>query len=63
MKLAGWRKLLVALLALSMAFLLALLGKLTADFATVAAVAAGSYNAAHMVQDWRRNGAQAGTAE
>lgn len=48
----GHRKLLVVLASLVAAFILALLGKLTAEFATIAAVCVGSYNAAHMVQDY-----------
>lgn len=49
----GGRKFVVVAGTLATAFALALLGKLTADYATIAAVVVGSYNAAHMVQDYR----------
>lgn len=50
----GGRKHTVVLLALGASFLLALLGKLSGDFATIVAVVVAAYNAAHMVQDWKR---------
>lgn len=43
----GYRKLLVILVALSMAFVLALLGKLTAEFTTVASMAIAAFAAAN----------------
>lgn len=49
----GGRKFVIVAGTLAAAFALALLGKLTADFATIAAVVVGSFNAAHMVQDYR----------
>jgi hypothetical protein len=48
------RKFIVTCGTLVMAFVLALLGKLTADFATIAAVVVGTFHAAHAVQDWPR---------
>jgi hypothetical protein len=53
MTMAGWRKYSLAAAALFMSFILAILGKLTGDFATVAAVVVGSFNVAHAAQDWR----------
>lgn len=57
MTLVGWRKYSLAAGALLGSFILALTGKLTSDFATVAAVVVGSFNAAHAVQDWSHHAA------
>lgn len=46
------RKFLVVCGALIMAFTLALLGKLTTEFASVASICVGAFCAAHAVQDW-----------
>lgn len=51
---SGLRKWSVAILALGMGFTLALLGKLTADFATIAAVAVGAFAAGNAVEHYKR---------
>ena len=50
----GYRKWSVCMASMILAFILALLGKLTAEFASVAAVAVGAFAAAHAVQDYRQ---------
>jgi len=45
MRIIGQRTFLISIGALGGAFLLALLGKLTGDFATIASIACGSYAA------------------
>lgn len=45
----GWRKFLIAGATLNAAFILALLGKLTGDFVTVAVAVVGAYSAANAV--------------
>lgn len=47
----GFRKYSLALLALVCAFVLALLGKLSSDFASIAAIVVGSFNLAHGAAD------------
>jgi hypothetical protein len=48
----GGRKFLVAAGALACAFVLALLGKLTADFATICAIVVPAFMGAHAVADY-----------
>lgn len=48
----GWRKLVVAMSALVLGFILAIYGKLTGDYATIVSIAVGSYNLAHAVADY-----------
>lgn len=43
----GWRKWSVSVLALSMGFTLALLGKLTGEFATIASITVGAFSASN----------------
>lgn len=43
----GWRKWSVCVLALVLGFVLALLGKLTGEYATISAVAVGAFAAAN----------------
>ena len=50
------RKFIVTCGTLIMAFVLALLGKLTSDFATIAGLVVGTFHAAHAVQDWAWKG-------
>ena len=59
----GWRKWSVAMLALLMGYSLALLGKLTSDFATIAAVAVGAYNVANAVVAYGRSNDGAGDSD
>lgn len=49
----GYRKWSVCLLTILLAFVLALLGKLTSDFATVASVACGAFAAANALGNHR----------
>lgn len=46
----GYRKLTVCILALVLAFVLAIFGKLTGEFATVAAITVGAFTAANSVE-------------
>lgn len=49
----GYRKWSVCMASLALAFVLALLGKLTPEFATVASVATGAFAAANAIGDHR----------
>lgn len=44
------------MVSMALAFVLALLGKLTAEFSSVAAVAVGAFAAANAVQDYKHGG-------
>jgi uncharacterized membrane protein YjjB (DUF3815 family) len=50
----GWRKYTVAMAALVIGFVLALLGKLSAEFATIAAVAVGAFAAGNAVEHYKK---------
>lgn len=46
-RVAGWRKYSIALLGLSMGFVLAMMSKLTGEFTTIVMVVVGAYQAAN----------------
>jgi uncharacterized membrane protein YjjB (DUF3815 family) len=48
----GWRKWSIAMVALSMGFSLALLGLLTADFATIASICVGAFAAGNAMEHY-----------
>ena len=52
MRTQGWRKWSIAAAALTMGFILALLGKLTGDFATIASITVGAFAAGNAVEHW-----------
>jgi hypothetical protein len=54
-RIAGWRKWSIAAAALSMGFILALLGKLTGDFATIASITVGAFAAGNAMEHYRSN--------
>jgi hypothetical protein len=55
-KLVGWRKYSVAVLGLTMGFVLAMIGKLTGEFSTIVTVVVGSYQAANAATHFAKNG-------
>lgn len=52
----GYRKLTVAILTLLLGFILALLGRLTPEFATVASIAVGVFAAGNAVEHASKRG-------
>jgi hypothetical protein len=49
----GGRKFIVVMVALGCGFTLAMLGKLTADFALICSICVGAFMAAHGVADYK----------
>ena len=55
----GWRKFAVTMVGIVSSFVLALMGKLTAEYATIIATTVGAYNAANAFGKRGRDGGSA----